>query len=196
MLARFFFGPGSRYSYLASTQIAGIAARTGARFVWKAVYGPDLRKRTGHDPFTAPVGQYALAYRDADVQRWAAHYGVPFVEPPKREIDWLLLTRACAAADMLGAGEAFARAVFAANFAMGAPPDSDAALERLVQMIGLPEHAFQGALACAAERLAAHAEEAAACGAFGVPTFVTDDGALFFGQDRLVLLERHLRERG
>ena len=33
---------------------------------------------------------------------------------------------------------------------------------------------------------------ARAAGAFGVPTFVTPDGALFFGQDRLPLLRAHL----
>ena len=34
--------------------------------------------------------------------------------------------------------------------------------------------------------------EALAAGAFGVPTFVTGDGTLFFGQDRLPLLADHL----
>jgi 2-hydroxychromene-2-carboxylate isomerase len=34
--------------------------------------------------------------------------------------------------------------------------------------------------------------DALAAGAFGVPSFLVDDGELFWGQDRLVLLRTHL----
>jgi 2-hydroxychromene-2-carboxylate isomerase len=35
-------------------------------------------------------------------------------------------------------------------------------------------------------------ERALAAGVFGVPTFVTDAGEVFFGQDRLPVLRHHL----
>jgi 2-hydroxychromene-2-carboxylate isomerase len=39
----FWFGPGSRYSYLAATQLDAIALETGAIFRWRAVMSGDLR---------------------------------------------------------------------------------------------------------------------------------------------------------
>jgi 2-hydroxychromene-2-carboxylate isomerase len=38
-------------------------------------------------------------------------------------------------------------------------------------------------------------EAALEASAFGVPTFITDTGELFFGQDRLPLLRHHLVAR-
>ena len=35
-----------------------------------------------------------------------------------------------------------------------------------------------------------------AAGAFGVPSFVVEDGELFWGQDRLPLLVHHLKRLG
>ena len=52
----FYFGPGSRYSYLASTQLPRISEETGARFIWRAVYSPELIARAGSDPFQATIG--------------------------------------------------------------------------------------------------------------------------------------------
>ena len=50
MEVEFFFGLGSRYSYLAATQLEPIAAATGARFRWRPVFSADLIARTGGVP--------------------------------------------------------------------------------------------------------------------------------------------------
>ena len=111
MLVDFYFGVGSRYSYLASTQLSTFEAETGARFNWLAVDSARLIAARGHNPFTAPncVGQYDWAYWQADAEAWAALYGVPFREPHGRiALDPDLLSLACTAARWLGAAEAYA----------------------------------------------------------------------------------------
>ena len=40
-VVQFFFGAGSRYSYLAATQIPDVVDKTGAQFIWRAVYKGD-----------------------------------------------------------------------------------------------------------------------------------------------------------
>jgi 2-hydroxychromene-2-carboxylate isomerase len=50
----FFFAPGSRYCYLAASQICSLETDTGCRVDWRAVYGPDLRALGGRDPFAGP----------------------------------------------------------------------------------------------------------------------------------------------
>jgi 2-hydroxychromene-2-carboxylate isomerase len=192
---QFFFGVGSRYSYLASTQAPKLARETGARFVWRAVDSRELIKRAGPDPFGAGArGQYKPAYRTQDATRWADYYGVAYREPPWDEVDWKALALACVAADALGAGEAYATRLFAKCFGDGRPPQGDRDLADL----GHPDLAlrdrFREALRSPAtvERHQRNLDDALEAGAFGVPTFVVDDGESFWGQDRLPLLRRHL----
>jgi 2-hydroxychromene-2-carboxylate isomerase len=192
----FFFGVGSRYSYLAATQLADIAAQTGARFSWRAVHSPELIARTGADPFAPETrrGQYEAGYRTRDAMRWAAYYAVPYSEPDWPSTDWRRLALACVAAEMQGGGERFAMRLLGACFGAGAPPGTDEELSALATAVGFAGDAFISLLRGprVQERHEQHLQEALRAGAFGVPTFVASDGALFFGQDRLPLLRHHL----
>ena len=193
---RFFFGIGSRYSYLAATQVPPLARETGARFDWRALHSPELIAGAGPDPFRAENrrGQYDGAYRTQDATRWARYYGGPYREPPGAEIDWKAMALAAVAADVTGSGEAFATCLFKACFAEGRAPRGTPALVELAQSVGLSAQAFSDALAspATAERHRENLESARAAGAFGVPSFVLDDGQLFWGQDRLPLLRQEL----
>lgn len=192
---QFFFGIGSRYSYLAATQVPLLAHETGARFEWRAIHSPELIASAGPDPFRAENrrGQYDAAYRTQDATRWASYYGVPYHEPPLAEVDWKMLALGAVTAETMSAGEAFAMRLFQACFAEAAPRNQQA-LTELAESIGLPGGAFAKALASreVAERHSRNLEAARAAGAFGVPSFVLDDGQLFWGQDRLPLLRQEL----
>jgi 2-hydroxychromene-2-carboxylate isomerase len=196
----FFFGTGSRYSYLAAARVPSVEAETGATFRWRAVYSPDLIRRSGgRDPFAAdpPRGQYDPAYRSRDAARWARLLGAPYREPDFAATDWRRIALWAAAADLLGGGAAFGAAVLRAAFGLGAPPLSDAELAAVADGVGLPpdragDLVASGAAAEAHERNLA---DALAAGAFGVPTFVAEDGEVFWGQDRVPLLVHHLLGR-
>jgi 2-hydroxychromene-2-carboxylate isomerase len=191
----FFYGLGSRYSYLASTQIARLEADTGCRVRWRPLYSADLFAARGLDPFKGPPvsGQYRWAYRRRDAERWAAYYGVPYREPEDVRFDPRRLALACTAAAVLGAVERFSRRMFQAVFVDGSSPLDDDVCAALAREIGLDEDAFLAALnqSETAARLAATVEEAAACGVFGVPSFVVGDEA-YFGNDRLPLVRHAL----
>jgi 2-hydroxychromene-2-carboxylate isomerase len=193
---RFFFGIGSRYSYLAATQVPLLARETGAHFDWRALHSPELIAGAGPDPFRAENrrGQYDGAYRTRDATRWARYYGVAYGEPPWEEIDWKAMALAAVAAEVMGSGEAFATRLFKACFAEARAPRDTPALVELARSAGLPAPAFSDALAApaTAERYRENLEAARAAGAFGVPSFVLDDGQLFWGQDRLPLLRQEL----
>lgn len=193
----FYFGVGSRYSYLAATQIDTLAAECGATVRWRALHSRELIARAGADPFRPEVrrGQYDPAYRTLDARRWAAYYSVPYREPDWDAADWRRLALACVAADRLSAGPAFAKVLFSACFTQGRAPSDDAALERLAAGVGLDPHALVAAIDSPDTAAAHHRnlDDAALAGAFGVPTFVLDTGELFWGQDRLTLLRHRLR---
>jgi 2-hydroxychromene-2-carboxylate isomerase len=194
----FFYGLGSRYSYLASTQIAQLEADAGCKVRWRPLYSADLFAKRGRNPFEGePVsGQYEWGYRRRDAERWAAYYGVPYREPEDVRFDPRRLALACTAAASLGAVEPFSRRLFQALFVDGTSPLDDGVCATLAREIGLAEDAFRAALEHpeTAARLAATVEEAAARGIFGVPSFVVGDEA-YFGNDRLPLV-RHALSRG
>src|SRR5215213_4210963 len=82
----FYLGLGSRYSYLAASQVERIEKTHGCRFVWKPI-----------------AGQYDWGYREYDAKCWASYYGIPFREPVAFRTDPAMLALACLAAEMQGA---------------------------------------------------------------------------------------------
>lgn len=191
----FYLGLGSRYSYLAASQIDRIEAQTGCRFVWKPIASGLLIDRRGDNPFrraTGP-GQYGQAYREYDAKGWAALYGIPFQEPLAFEVDPTLPALACLAADRQGALVACCRLFQQLIFAEGRAVDVST-IAALPARLGLEAEAFRRDLE-ARETRARHAaliDEAARRGAFGVPTFFVGQ-QMFWGNDRLPLLEAALR---
>jgi 2-hydroxychromene-2-carboxylate isomerase len=194
----FFFSPGSRYCYLAGSQLSRISSRTRCRFDWRPVRGTEIRLLRGRDPFQGePVsGQYEWTYRRRDAEMWAEYYGIHFREPPSHEFDFDLLARAAAAASRLGACESYGSALCGAVYGSDTwPIDREVCLE-LAEELGLSRRQFDRALDEAATRelLTGNARDAHGRGAFGVPTFFLD-GVMYWGNDRLVLLE-HALTRG
>ncbi len=195
----FYYGLGSRYSYLAACRIAAIEGRTGARFRWRPLQSSLLIARDG-DPFAGrPLsGQYDWGWRRRDAEAWAAWIGVPFRDPVGRlAFDDELLALAALAAGRQDAVIAMSRRLFRLIFV-----DDRTRLERgdvlaEADACGLDPARFQADLASAdlAEEHRRQVAEAAARGAFGVPSFVLDDGRMFWGNDRLVLLEAALTGR-
>jgi len=190
----FFYGIGSRYSYLASTQVARLEAEAACRVCWRPIYSADLFLMRGADPFAGkPVsGQYDWSYRRFDAECWADYYGVPYSEPSGLAFDPARLALACTAAKRLGAVERFSHRLFQAIFAENRSPIDDALCEALAAEIGLAEAEFRQTLhePQTARQRAATVRDALAAGVFGVPSFVIG-GRVYFGNDRLPIV-RHV----
>ncbi len=190
----FYLGLGSRYSYLAASQVERIEKTHRCRFVWKPIASGALMDRRGGNPFRGePLsGQYDWGYREYDAKCWADYYGIPFREPVTFRVDPDRLALACLAADGQGALVPCCRLLQRLIFVDGVAID-DEIIAGLPKHLGLDEQAFRRDLAASQTR-ARHEgllNEARARGAFGVPTFFLDK-QMFWGNDRLVLLEAAL----
>ncbi len=192
----FYYGLGSRYSYLASTQLERIAAETGCRFDWHPLKSGALMELRGCHPFHGePVsGQYEWPYRQYDAEAWAEFYGVPYREPVDFLVDPAYFAVATTAAKRLGAVEAYSRRLFQAIFVEGRAI-AEADLTDFAADAGLDSDAFRTHLVdpATAEMHEATLQEAHRRGAFGVPTFFVGE-RLFWGNDRLVLVEHFIRK--
>jgi 2-hydroxychromene-2-carboxylate isomerase len=190
----FYLGLGSRYSYLAASQVDRIEMTHGCRFVWKPIASGALMDRRGGNPFRGePLsGQYDWGYREYDAKCWAACYGIPFREPVAFRTDPAMLALACLAADGQGALVPCCRLLQRLIFVDGVAID-DAAIDGLPVTLGLDEQAFRRDLAASRTR-ARHdglLDEARTRGVFGVPTFFLGE-QMFWGNDRLVILQAAL----
>ena len=193
----FYYGLGSRYSYLASTQIRRLETDTGCRVRWRPLFSVDLFAARGADPFQGrpASGQYDRAWRRFDAECWADYYGVAFREPEDVGFEPGRLALAATAAARLGRVEGFSRRLFQAVFVDGAAPLDDAALVGFAAEIGLDRAAFAATLDEPATAAAHEAtvKDALAAGVFGVPSLVLD-GRVYFGNDRLPIV-RHMLTR-
>jgi 2-hydroxychromene-2-carboxylate isomerase len=190
----FYLGLGSRYSYLAASQVDRIEKAYDCRFVWKPIASGALMDRRGGNPFCGePLsGQYDWGYREYDAKCWADYYGIPFREPVAFRTDPAMLALACLAADAQGALVRCCRLLQQLIFVDGVAID-EATIAGLAGRLGLDGKAFQHELQAAETRVRHDSllDEAKARGAFGVPTFFLGD-RMFWGNDRLVLLEAAL----
>ena len=197
-VVEFFFSPGSRYSYLAVSQMASLQAETGCEIDWRPVNGADIRELRGRDPFAGePLsGQYDWSYRRRDAELWADYYGIPFREPPTHHFDYRLLVLACTAAKRLGLVEEYTWRLCSAVYGSDRWPIDESVCTEIADELGLPLTEFARALHDGETgRLArASAEEAFRKGAFGVPTFFLG-AEMFWGNDRIVLLRYVLSKR-
>ncbi len=191
----FYYSIGSRYSYLAQSRIAGLERDFGVAVRWFPLRSAELMRAAGHTPFEGPAAstQYVPAYRSLDAERWARLYGLAYREPDWAKIDFARVNLAAVAAAAQADPRRYSEALFRQAYGDGAAAFDDRTLaalacatgldgDRLVAEIDMPEtHA----------RHHATVEAALSAGVFGVPSFVIG-GAVFWGNDRIVLLRHHL----
>ena len=186
----FFYDLGSPYSYLASTRLAGIEQRTGARARLLPITLGGLRKATGHQ---LPPPQQ-LKYMSEDTSRWAHDYGVKMQIPKAFPISTIQALRACIAADRVGKAREGMEALFHTYWAEGDDISDPAVIERSLTKAGLQGKAI---LAATQEQeikdgLRRNTDLALARGVFGVPTLFVGERS-FWGNDRLQFAEAELR---
>lgn len=184
-IIQFWFDFASTYSYPAAMRIEALAKARGVIVEWRPfMLGPIFAAQGWKDsPFNLFPAKGGYMVRDLD--RTCAALDLPFVLPKPFPQNSLLAARIAVALE--GAPRAaFARAVFALEFGEGRtisdPLNAAEALRRAGLDVALVEKAQDDAVKAA---LRAATEEAQKLGIFGAPTFVTADGELFWGNDRL-----------
>ncbi len=193
----FYYSIGSRYSYLASTQIETLEQEFNCQVLWHPVNSVRMIRERGISPFEGePVsGQYEWTYRELDAKRWAKLYGVHYREPRGRvKFDSELLARACTTAKYLGKVEEYTRSLFRAIFEDSLPQIDEQECVIRAEACGISASDFQSLLTAkeTVNQLNATINRALESGVFGVPTFIVA-GELFWGNDRIILLRHYLK---
>jgi len=181
----------SPFAYLGATQAKALADRTGATLVWRPMLLGGLFKSIGQE--LVPLNTWSDAkrrYYFEDMNRWAEFWGVPLNFPSVFPVNSIKALRAYIALPE-ARRDAFRDAVFRAYWAEGRDIGDEAVLSEylgddaaeVLARTNDPE--VKKALVDATK----HAESV---GVFGAPTWVVDGTELYWGQDRIPLVERAL----
>jgi 2-hydroxychromene-2-carboxylate isomerase len=179
----------STYSYLSAMRIEALCHEAGVEPVWRPFLLGPIFAAQGWT--TSPFNLYPAKGRHMwrDMERRAARLGLPPVRRPDPfPQNGLLAARVMTIGAGLPWGPDFARAVYAAQFRDGRAIHDAAVLAGLLDGLGEPGTALVARAQtdqAVKDGLRAATEEAAALGLFGAPSFVTEDGELFWGDDRL-----------
>jgi len=188
----FYFDYGSPTSYLAYTQMPGLAQRTGATVVYKPVLLGGIFQATGN---RTPMDVAAKGkWMQADLEDFSRRYKVPYRWNPHFPINTLALMRGAIHAMREGFLGKYSDAIYKATWADGQNMNEPQVVGSVLVGAGLDA----GKIAAAAQdpsikdALKSATEDAVKRGLFGAPTFFVGE-RMHFGQDRLPYVEELLR---
>jgi 2-hydroxychromene-2-carboxylate isomerase len=180
----------SPWAYLGFDHFHAIARKHGVAIHYRPVLLTEVFSETGGLPLARrhPVRQ---AYRLMELQRWRAKRGVELKLRPKGlPFDQTLADRiAIALMEARISPEAYLRAAHRAVFVEERNLADELELAALLKTLGQPLSILESAMSDRIGDLyAANREYALSAGIFGAPSYVLD-GEVFWGQDRLDLLD-------
>jgi len=192
----FFFDCSSPWTYLAFSRVHAIVERAKAEIVWRpilvggvfnAVNREVYERRANPDPRKA-------SYSGKDLRDWARLAGIAIGKPPVFPARAVAAMRSVLAADEHGALVPFARATFEAYWG----DLKDIGRADVLDEISVKAKLDPAAIRARSEtpeikdRLRANTEEVIARGGFGSPTMFVGGDDMYFGNDRLPLVEAAL----
>jgi 2-hydroxychromene-2-carboxylate isomerase len=198
-----FYSLSSPWAYLGGPQLQDIVRRHRVRLLLRPYDFQAVVPKTGGIPLrTRPEPR--RSYHALELDRWRRYLGMPLNLTPKhyrsdgqppdwnKRAGWMVIAAQLAGRDAFVLSHALLRALWAEERDIADPATRIAIAD---------ENGYDGAALQAMERgpevQAAYAQntaEAERLGIFGAPTFVLD-GERFWGQDRLMFVERALAMR-
>jgi 2-hydroxychromene-2-carboxylate isomerase len=193
----FFFDCSSPWTYLGFTRVQPIVARTGAEIVWKPILVGGVFNAVNQDVYErrANPDPRKGRYSAKDLQDWARLTGLTIKMPPSIfPVRATLAMRCALAAQDEGKVVEFSRACFEAYWS----EDKDIAASHVIKDICKRadlngDHILKKAQTDAIkDRLRANTDEVIARGGFGSPTMFVNSSDMYFGNDRMELVEAAL----
>ncbi len=180
--------------YFAGTRPAEIAAKHGATISYKPLDIMTLFSRTGG----VPPGQRHVSrqeYRMIEIERTAKTLDMPVnAKPAHWPTNPAPSSYAVIAAQSAGGGDVggLVAGITRACWAEEKNIAEDDVIKACLESAGFDPALADSGLLSGATVYEQNLEDAVNVGVFGAPFFVTDDGARFWGQDRLDHLDQHL----
>jgi 2-hydroxychromene-2-carboxylate isomerase len=190
----YFYAAHSAYAWLGSARLMKIAQANGRRLAHRPFDLHRAMQAAGSSAFRERSPAHRRFFFSREIERWAEFRGVRTLgrRPTWHDHSYDTANRMLIAAEAAGRGiDALAHRVLEAHWADDADLADAATLAALARAEGFDPAALLAAADTPAirERYEANTREAIGRSVFGSPTYFVD-GDMFYGQDRLDLVER------
>jgi 2-hydroxychromene-2-carboxylate isomerase len=191
----FFYDCSSPWTYLAFSRIEEVARRHNAELIWRPILVGGVFNAVNPSVYESrerPVKAKARYYQK-DLQDWARFYGLKIGQPTVFPVNSVKAMRGAFVAHEHGKISPYSRRTFESYWGEDRDIGRDEVLRDIVRAVGLDPDEFFSKIAAPEykDKLRVNTEELIARGGFGSPTMFVD-GDMFFGNDRLVLVEHRL----
>lgn len=192
----FFFDCSSPWTYLAFSRIEALAERTGTEIDWRPILVGGVFNAVNESVYEARANPHPVKgrYYVKDLADWARYCGIEIGRPPVFPVRSVDAMRAAIVAQDVGKLPAFAWATFRSYWGELKDISQPDVLAEICAAVGLDWETVRGRIKedDVKHRLRANTEELIARGGFGSPTIFVNKTDMYFGNDRLPLVEAAL----
>jgi 2-hydroxychromene-2-carboxylate isomerase len=191
----FFYDCSSPWTYLAFSRIEDVARRHNADLIWRPILVGGVFNSVNPSVYETrerPVKPKARYYAK-DLQDWAHLYGLKIGQPRVFPVNSVKAMRGAFVAQEHNKISPYSRCVFEQYWGEDRDISKDEVLGEIVRTVGLDEKEYFSKIAAPEykDKLKRNTDELIDRGGFGSPTIFVD-GDMFFGNDRLILVEHAL----
>lgn len=196
----FFYDCSSPWTYLAFSRVEDVARRAGATIDWRPVLVGGIFNKVNEAVYEQRANPHPVKgrYYVKDLQDWAKFCGIKIGMPPVFPVRAVDVMRGAIYALDEGKVVDYSRAAFEAYWGDLKDISQPEILNAICDQVGLDWDGFQAAIKSddAKGRLRANTEEVIERGGFGSPTMFVNKTDMYFGNDRLELVESALKAAG
>ena len=195
----FFYDYSSPWTYLAFTKIDGLCRKYNADLQWRPFLVGGVFNTVNPSVYEfrekgVPAKQQYMA---KDMSDWARYYGLKIVMPPSVfPVNSVKALRgALVALEHPGKFLPYSYRVFETYWGEDQDISQDEVLRKIVAAVGLDEEEYFDKITRQdyKDRVRANTDAVIERGGFGTPTIYVNGDSMFFGNDRLVLVEEELK---
>ena len=195
----FFYDYSSPWTYLAFTKIDGLCRKYNADLQWRPFLVGGVFNTVNPSVYEfrekgVPAKQQYMA---KDMSDWARYYGLKIVMPPSVfPVNSVKALRgALVALEHPGKFLPYSYRVFETYWGEDQDISQDEVLRKIVAAVGLDEDEYFDKIKRQdyKDRVRANTDAVIERGGFGTPTIYVNGDSMFFGNDRLVLVEEELK---
>jgi 2-hydroxychromene-2-carboxylate isomerase len=200
----FFYDCSSPWTYFAFTRIIPMMEQLALPIRWRPILVGGVFNAVNQEVYKAREAMFSssgsprLNYYIKDMQDWARLCGVRAEMPEGHPINSVKAMRGAFYAEQQGLIVPYSRAVFEAYWDSESPNIADdEVLGAICTRVGLDSEAFFSAITSQhyKDLLRQNTDELIARGGYGSPTLFINSDDMYFGNDRLELVESRLKQR-
>jgi len=195
----FFFDCSSPWTYLAFTGIQPIVERYPLTIEWRPILVGGVFNAVNKGLYEARESMFnderRITHYMKDLADWAKYYNLKIGWPEMHPANAVKVMRGCFVAEEQGKLVAYAKRAFELYWGECRDISSDDVVRELVTAVGLDERDFFDKINSQTykDRLRENTDELIERGGYGSPTLFINGNDMYFGNDRLPLVEFRLR---